>query len=277
MSTEEKPLTFLQKAIIGAAGGLCLTLLKLIDAQFYMNSSSSNEVTAAYLTYGAYIVLGMIVAIFFTDHDLPRKKCEKNALILGLLAPSILIAIITNPVEKPNKPENPLEAIPNIGSILIPAANAQDETNIIINNPENGDPSNIITIVKKSDIEPPLNLLILKALGRNIPTRKYAFIIGSSKSDERALDLAKKLNISLSCTHDDENSLCAQVIQPEGQDLRFVTIGGFDTITNVSNFQTNSVRAVLDIENISDDPNAIASASYLVDGIIVDGGDMFLK
>jgi len=42
------------KALIGATGGLCLVLLKLIDASFYVDDFLSKQAIVGYLTYFAY-------------------------------------------------------------------------------------------------------------------------------------------------------------------------------------------------------------------------------
>ena len=62
-----------QIGLIGATGGLCLGILKLIDCNFYVECASSNEAIAGFLTYGAYLVLGTITAIFLSDHELPAS------------------------------------------------------------------------------------------------------------------------------------------------------------------------------------------------------------
>src|SRR3989304_1861072 len=99
-------LTWLEKAGIGALGGLGLAILKLIDARFYLGTVSSVEPAAAYLTYFCYMLLGSLVAVFFTDHELPAdnelpaqkikrtQKMKRSAFVLGLLAPSVLLAIV---------------------------------------------------------------------------------------------------------------------------------------------------------------------------------------
>jgi hypothetical protein len=85
------------KAIIGATGGLALALLKLIDAKFYLASIASIEAHAAYLTYLCYALLGSVAAVFLTDHELPAQKIRRGAFVLGLLAPSVLLAIVNQP------------------------------------------------------------------------------------------------------------------------------------------------------------------------------------
>src|SRR5258708_5297018 len=87
------------KAGIGALGGFGLAILKLIDAKFYLQSDSWQEPTAAYLTYFCYMILGSLVAVFLTEHDLPVPKLRRSSFVLGLLAPSVLVALLTQPIK----------------------------------------------------------------------------------------------------------------------------------------------------------------------------------
>jgi hypothetical protein len=53
----------IRKAAIGAVGGLCLAVLKLIDAKFFLTTGST-EMLVGYLTYFSFLLLGMAVAAF---------------------------------------------------------------------------------------------------------------------------------------------------------------------------------------------------------------------
>src|SRR5438309_1809680 len=91
-------MTWIDKAKIGAVGGIALALLKLIDNHFFVSACLMPEVYGNLLIYVAYVVLGMIVAVFLTDPELPASKLSRNAFVLGLLAPSVLIAISAKPL-----------------------------------------------------------------------------------------------------------------------------------------------------------------------------------
>jgi hypothetical protein len=58
-----------RKAAIGAVGGLCLGILKLIDAKFFLMTASSTEMFVGYLTYFSFLLLGMAVAAFLAEDD----------------------------------------------------------------------------------------------------------------------------------------------------------------------------------------------------------------
>ena len=90
-----------EKLLIGAIGAACLGLLKLIGANFYLAEASTAVATGAYLTYGALIVLGMVVAYFFAEDGPGAPQARRSAFTLGLLAPSVLIAIASRPLHEP--------------------------------------------------------------------------------------------------------------------------------------------------------------------------------
>ena len=108
-----------QKLGLGAIGALCLGLLKLINANFYIDSASRGVVIGAYLTYGAYLILGMAVGSLFCEHfENDPHKTRKSAFLMGLLAPSILIAIITKPIGGDDTIKGKAKDIPNLSAAL---------------------------------------------------------------------------------------------------------------------------------------------------------------
>lgn len=92
-------ITLKEKAFIGAVGGIMLAMLKLIEAKFFLtNNFTSIDSLVGYLTYFCFIFLGLVTAIYFTDQEAPLEKQKKHSFILGLLAPSLLIAIVNQPL-----------------------------------------------------------------------------------------------------------------------------------------------------------------------------------
>src|SRR5258708_14077832 len=89
-------ITIYQKLSIGAIGAVCVSILKLINANFYLGSSRS-EAIGAYLTFFGYVVLGMALGGLFWEDREVAQKTRKSAFLMGLLAPSILLAIIAKP------------------------------------------------------------------------------------------------------------------------------------------------------------------------------------
>ncbi len=113
-----------QIGFIGAMGGFTLALLKLVESQFFLNNLWSTTSGAAYLTYAVYIFFGIVVACFFAERSLERDKLLKNAFILGLLAPSMLLAIAARPIGEIGTADNSGKGIPSLGSLIFPTAYA---------------------------------------------------------------------------------------------------------------------------------------------------------
>lgn len=260
-----------QKAIIGAIGGVCLSLLKLIEVKFYVGNSGFDEIIIGYLTYTTYIILGMIVAVFFTDHELPKQKREKNALILGLLVPSILIAIVTSPVREDRFLSASETGIPELeksadlagGNLFLSDAYAQDNTSgtpDALSETASGNAlvlgTNKINPIQEKDVRTPFGILFLKAIGRKIATEDYTLVIGTTESEEMALSIADKINSYTLCDHDDngKDSNCAKVVRPSGAEKMYVTIGDFDTASNITIKKNVILNQIINKAKEQEDP-----------------------
>ena len=193
-----------EKAAVGALGGLALVLLKLIEVRFLIHEPSSGTVTAAYLTYGAYIALGVIVAVFFTDESLAADKTRKSAFVSGLLAPSVLLAVVNQghvpPRESSDKP-----LIPKIADLIIPSAHAQGAA-----------PKPAVKPLSRSQLDSPFLDGVKIASGQS-PTAYY--VLGESADKAKAFEYAAKVDRLLGAEHR------AQIIQIEDESRYIVTLG----------------------------------------------------
>ncbi|MBI3148567.1 MAG: hypothetical protein HYZ17_08660 [Betaproteobacteria bacterium] len=207
------------KALIGALGGLALALLKLIDAKFYLASIFSVESQAAYLTYFCYMILGSVTAVFLCDHDEPPAKMRKSAFLLGLLAPSVLLAIANQPI-KPPPADTP--AIPRLGGWFVPSAHAQEAAP--------ASPPAAATqarVVNRSSYEPSFGDAVAAALGRKTLSTPYAYVVGVTSDQKKALSTATKLNLALAGQAGTPAGLpSAQVLQFKGETDYYVLLGG---------------------------------------------------
>jgi hypothetical protein len=168
-----------EKAAVGALGGLALVLLKLIEVKFLIHEPSSGTVLAAYLTYGAYITLGVIVAVFFTDESLAPDKTRKSAFVSGLLAPSVLLAVVSQGHVPSREPvDNPV--IPKIVDLLIPSAHAQGVSTKLP-----------LTELSRSKLDSAFFDGVKIASGQS-PTAYY--VLGESADKAKAFEYAAKVN-----------------------------------------------------------------------------------
>ncbi|WP_069470580.1 hypothetical protein [Candidatus Marithrix sp. Canyon 246] len=212
------PIAWNEKAIIGASGGLSLVILKLIEADFFLTSSLSEaEILARYLTYIAYLLLGIMVAIFFTDSEGKKEKVRKNAFISGLVAPSLLLALLS----PPNLGEgvDPTTSIQQFGEKIQPSNFSPLGTESATDNDHSSklknltptfsrvrstdaqvSKSTIVNGVKVLDIVPDdiekatFAQLLLGAIGRNPNLKNYVFVVGKTTSQHNAVNIAVNIN-----------------------------------------------------------------------------------
>ncbi len=211
-----------EKAIIGASGGLSLVILKLIEADFFLTSSLSEaEILVRYLTYIAYLLLGIMVAIFFTDSEGNKEKVRKNAFISGLVAPSLLLALVSPP--NLGEDVDPTTRIHDLGDRIQPSSFSPLGTESATDNDALNDDdsstlnfaptfrrvrstdaqvskSTIVNGVKVLDIVPDdiekatFGQLLLGAIGRNPNLKNYVFVVGKTTSQHNAVNIAVNIN-----------------------------------------------------------------------------------
>jgi hypothetical protein len=217
-------LAWWQKAGIGAVGGLALALLKLIDAKFFLSSVSSVESHAAYLTYLCYMILGSVAAVFLADHELPTPKVRRSAFILGLLAPSVLLAIANQPF-KPSSSATLPPQIPSLSAIFISSAYAE-EPSAPAKQPTALPALPAVLVLPKSSVQPSFANAFTAALGRKELSEPYAYVIGKTDDRQKAVDTASKMNLVLSGKGTSSVNLpLARVIQLQGHSAYFVLVG----------------------------------------------------
>ena len=56
-----------QKIIIGASGGVALSILKLIQSGFFLETNKPASLWGSYLTLLGYVVLGALVGLYFCE------------------------------------------------------------------------------------------------------------------------------------------------------------------------------------------------------------------
>lgn len=232
------------KAGIGALGGLTLAMLKLIDAQFYLASIATIQAQVAYLTYFCYMLLGSAAAVFLSDHELPLPKLRRSAFILGLLAPSVLLAIANQPF-KPGAFDKDAssKAIPALSWLPISNANAQDPG---VKPPVTGTTEKRISTIQKGSFEPSFGDAFSAALGRSTLTEPYVYVIGSTDDKQKALATANKLTTFLAGSDIKARGLSPQVLQVAGDTKFFVVMGGLDSKASLYELKANAASASIE-------------------------------
>lgn len=222
-------LVWWKKAGIGALGGLALALLKLIDAKFFLASITSVESYAAYLTYFCYMLLGSVAAVFLADHELPTAKVRRSAFILGLLAPSVLLAIANQPFKTQGTTIEASPRIPSLGALFVSGAYAQDRQPAIKPSAEasaNSPSTPKFEVLSKASVQPSFSDALASAIGRKDLSEVYAYVIGSTSDKQKAMETATKMNLLLSTQGPSTaDPVQARVVQFRGQPSYFVVLG----------------------------------------------------
>lgn len=261
------------KAGVGAVGGLALALLKLIDAKFYLSTWPSIEAYAAYLTYFCYMLLGSAAAVFLADHELPSQKVRRSAFVLGLLAPSVLLAIANQPFKSAPAEQLPSAKIPWLGLIPLPAANAQGASDPagtglrLVEKPR-------ISLIPKSAQELTFYEAFAAALGRTVSHDQYLVIVGATESREKALATVNDIQVLFKASGTSVGASDPRVFKVEGSTKYVVTIGGTATLqaatavkasasTRAIGGLTNSQVSVLSVDQRKDLTNAVVNAPII--------------
>src|SRR6266404_4303815 len=262
-----------QKLSLGAIGALCLGLLKLISANFYLGAATSTVAIGAYLTYAAYLVLGMVVGTLFCEESADVNKVRKSAFIMGLLAPSILIAIITKPIGGDEGGQGTTKPIPSLPTtmidFLVAPAYAQSPTPAPSDTPK-------VTVVTKSDVVPGWEAGVKSALGVRTTTSDSVFVVGKSNSQAEAIKTADQINILFKNVK--AGDLTAQVIKPQGGSEVFVTVGNITSAKAASDTQTKAKEAAIKaLAGSTPSPTDQVTAKTLLGGDIYKTPALFPK
>ena len=264
----------IQKLGLGAIGALCLGLLKLINANFYLGTTTSNVALGAYLTYGAYLILGMAVGTLFCEQfPTDANKTRKSAFLMGLLAPSILIAIITKPIGGDNEGGGKTQGIPSLPTTMVDffvsSAYAQSPTPTATAAPT-------VTVITKSDVVPGLGAGIKSALGAQTAIQDSLFVVGKSNNETEAVKTAEQINALFK--KGNEHDLKAQVIKPQGGNEVFVTIGNITSATGAAETQTKAKEAAVKaLTGSTLVPTEQATAKTLLGGNVYKSEALFPK
>lgn len=261
------------KALIGATGGLCLVLLKLIDASFYVDDFLSKQAIVAYLTYFAYLIMGTIVAVFLTEHGISKEKIRKSAFISGLLGPSILIAILRQPVVPvPTKSiKDTVRDISEISCFSRPLVLAFTGE-VPAKQPATPGPVAQVQVLSKDAVQPSFKEAFLIAVGRPLPLKDHVYVAGVSDSETKAKAAAAAVSELIAVKR---QGLQAQVFKPEGIDKYYVTVGGLKERSEA--LQTKHIGQAIAFETLEGTADEASkwAANLLLEGEVVASNLLF--
>ena len=260
---------------IGIFSGLAVSLVKLLQANVYGGNFAGVEFKAALVTYGIYIVLGAIGAVFLVDHDAKGQKMLKSAFLMGFITPSFLLALLSQPISKDGRVPNPLRQIPQIvGNLLVRSAVAQTSQpgDASTKNPY----SDKVFKLEKSTVAPKFSESVWHALGVNVESDRFTYVVGKSADREKAIAAAARIN-SFKSIRSVTYPLTAKVVQPEGIQQYYVTLGELGSPQQVSVIEKYAKDAALQELQASNDKAAKNDAALILRGQVIDASAMFQK
>lgn len=259
-------LTVKEAAWIGMLGGLSLALLKLMQAQFYVDDPWSREARVAYFTYFVFIVLAGISGVFFSEHNVRR-----NTFVAGLLAPSILLTFFAAPNFRVATIGEPASAIRELSFDVIGTAYAQQP-------PAMGTPARPekldakVQVIRNSDLQPGYLESFWRAIGKPPAPGKYLVVVGRTGDLGKAFATANSLNgLKMSLSAAEAAKLPrAEVVKFEGLNEYYVTLGALQSPIDAAS--TRRLAASVGVTSLAGDAAAGAQtvAPLLVDGVVIE-------
>jgi hypothetical protein len=244
----------LKVALIGAVGGFALSLLKMIDAGFFISVTGRPAVITAYLTYAAFILLGAIAAAFLADFELPYAKLRRLAFTIGIASPSVLIALAQQPVKldsngSPTQSEPPirtlmLDLLPLSSAIAAdappPAIKAQSPEGVTTN-------VGNVTTLKRSDLAAGIEDGFRAAIGRGQIETPYAYVLGATTDIQKANSTANSVrSFLMNSAGSSITTLSPRVVKIEGQEKYFVVVGEMGDRQSVGRLRSQTKSVALE-------------------------------
>jgi hypothetical protein len=240
------------RAAIGACAGISLILVKLTEANFYLGRPR-DEIVGGLLTVLAFVVLSTIFSTF-VDEDNPRKL-----FVQGLLAPSLLIALVHQGADvRTVSGDNPGD-IPFIGALIAP---------VVLHAAEPA----LAQAPRVKRIDPAaLNGTALDGalllLGRGQPRKTFLFVVGRATDAAQARSTATQLREALSAAWRGGAAPEVEIMQFAGQLDVYVTVGGLRTSDQANAVRREAIAMLLD-SRVS---NGREQLRVLANGKVVDG------
>lgn len=230
-------------AIIGAAGGLALSLLKLLEARFFVDAPLGAAAIGSYLSCASYMILGSLAATFLADHELTYQKLRKSAFMFGLAAPSVLFALTTQTL-RPSEPLSiplPSGPIPSASSWLpIGYAFAQSIDSTVARPTQDR-----VLVLPETALKPSLADGFAAAWGRGTIQPRFAYVLGKGTDKSVAISTAANLNALLSSQPEVQSpDLVANVVRVKGGSEYFIVVGGIGAKQDVAQTWIRAQKAV---------------------------------
>jgi hypothetical protein len=229
-----------EKAVVGALSGTLLVILQLVGSNFYLDQDP-NVILGGALTAVAFVLIATIWTAIGDETHLEKL------LMRGLLAPSLLIALVHKGVDVPEqhggdslngvlKVENgvapPQGLLSRIAMPFLPtiafAAQAQR--------------SNSVSTVRRVDLQPTVIDGARLFVGRARSAQYFSFIVGVATTDSAARMLGQEIQSILG------DRQTVSLFRVEGSSEVFISIGGLQDLERAHLSKEAATTALLAIE-----------------------------
>jgi xanthine/uracil/vitamin C permease (AzgA family) len=234
---------------IGAGAGLCLALVKLVEANFFIGQPSQVAMGGA-LTMVAFAILAAVFTAFAEEND--RGKL----FMQGLLAPSLLIALIHRGVDAPEGKAADV-TIPTLGRVsefFVPTVLAQAAAPPA--------QTKAVQTIKSRDVSGSATDGALILLGRPQQQAFYVYVVGKTADLAQAQKTADRISKALK---EAGASTSANVVRTEGSADFLVTVGSFQTSEAATRMRRDVIGKAVNAPQADE-----ASVKLLVNGRVVD-------
>lgn len=249
------------KTLIGACGGFCVALIRLMHSSFYIGESGI-VMLGGFLTAFGFIVLSVI----FTNHIDDDKR--GRLFMQALLAPTFLIALLQYPTVAPYRgvASGPKD-VPKISSMLSVYSASVGLSSISVAHalepPKEQGPR--VEVITRKDFDGSIADGALLFMGRPKPQSNFIYVLGKTSDRKLALKVAADLE-KLPFI----KGWKVRVLNPKGSKEMYLSIGKF-----------MSAEAILETKEIictqmfgympACDPPEQKAVELLLKGKIVDG------
>jgi hypothetical protein len=241
------------KLAIGAGAGFCLSLVKLLEVNFYIGQAGP-VILGGVLTMVAFGVVAALFTAFGNDeHDTAKLFMQ------GLLAPSLIIALVHRGADLPTT-KGPDVSIPTLGALsdlLIPTLYAEPQA------PAPPHPAAAVTVLKPDQFDGSVTDGALMLLGRSQDPSSFAFVVGKTTDPNQAQATAAKVRAAAQHAGLQET---VHVVKAATSGDYFVTVGGFHSAADTATLKKQVVAKVL-VSPLADQ----ATLRLLVQGPVIDG------
>ena len=250
-----------EKAVVGALSGALLVTLQLVGSNFYLDQDP-NVIIGGALTAVAFVFIATIWTAIGDETHLEKL------LMRGLLAPSLLIALVHKGVDVPEqhggdslkgvlKVEN--NATPANGLLSRMATQFLPTIAFAAQAPR----STAVETVRKADLQPKVLDGARLFVGRAKSPQSYSFIVGIASTDSAARTVGREIQSILG------NRQTVELFRVEGRTEVFISIGGLQDLERAHSSKEAATAALLataDTRAISPDARQGIAQGRVVSG-----------